>query len=237
MMSSSRLSRWRERGEDSAIRRSGEQEVHRPYARLADPREPSTRPLAAEPVAPASTPAPGALATIAKTPAPPRRRPAAHGREPADRRTDTEDIYRSGPASTPRRRRPSPGLDPAAGLAAAGRRGHGLFPGQEPRDDDQPGQRSPVDHVRPPGAVDHLRDRVPTERVPLVVRQLPIAHHRAVLVLPLRLPQEHAYDSTPSPRLMSSDTPRIVCLHNFLSRPTRHSPDQPRHGRSSTHVL
>ena len=96
-------------------------------------------------------------------------------RDPADRRADPEAF--PDPVQRPRRTQPAgvQHLDPIAGLTGdhRGGRGDGLLRGQEPRDRrHQPGQRRPVDLVGPPEAVDHLRDRVPAHRVPLVVRQL-----------------------------------------------------------------
>ncbi|HEX5345941.1 MAG TPA: hypothetical protein VFW64_02390 [Pseudonocardiaceae bacterium] len=158
---------------------------------------------------------------------------ATVGGDPADRRADTEafphPVQRPGRAQAPRVQH----LDPTG----PGRRGHGLFRAQEPRDQrHQPGQRRPVDLVGPPETVDHLRDRVTADRVALVVRQLQIAHHRAVPVGPPGLPREHAYNSTSSPQLMSSDTPKIVCLQEFKLWNTPHRPDQAEHSRPGTHV-
>ena len=110
----------------------------------------------------------------------------------ADRRTDPEAF--PDPVQRPRRAQ-APRVQHLDLSARRGCCGHGLPRGQEPRDrGHQPGQRSPVDLVGPPEAVDHLRDRVPADRVPLVVRQLQVAHHRAVRVGPPCLPQEHAYN-------------------------------------------
>jgi hypothetical protein len=90
----------------------------------------------------------------------------------------------------------------------AGHGGHGLLRVQESGDRaHQPGQPVAVHPIRPPEVVDHLRDRVPADRVSLVVRQLQIRHHRAVPVGPPRLPQEHAYNSTTSEQLTPGDTP------------------------------
>jgi hypothetical protein len=100
--------------------------------------------------------------------------------DPPDRGTDPEAF--PDPVQRPRRAQP-PRVQDLDLPAAGGRCGHGLFPGEEPRDRrHQPGQRGPVDLVGPPEAVDHFRDRIPADRVPLVVRQLQVAHHRAVSV-------------------------------------------------------
>ena len=49
-----------------------------------------------------------------------------------------------------------------------------------------------------PEAVDHLGDRAAGARVPLVVRQLQVRHHGAVLIDPPGLPKVHAYTIRPS---------------------------------------
>jgi hypothetical protein len=111
----------------------------------------------------------------------------APGRGLADRRPDAQPP-------------PQPVQDPRPAEAArvhhlhraAPGGGRGLLRGEEPRDRrHQPGQALPVDLVGPPEVVDHLGDRVPGLREPLVVRQLQVAHHRAVLVRPPTLPQVH----------------------------------------------
>ena len=122
----------------------------------------------------------------------------ATGRGLADRRADPEPlphpVQRPGPAQP-------------AGLQNlhlhAGSCGDGLLRREEPRDRaDQPGERHPVHLLGPTEAVDHLRDRVAGIGVPLVMRQLQIAHHRTVPVRSPALPQIHANRSphTRSPR-------------------------------------
>src|ERR1035437_4260313 len=56
-----------------------------------------------------------------------------------------------------------------------------------------PSATAPPPGVGPPEAVDHLRYRGPPARVPLVVGELQVGHHRPVPVRPPRLPQIHAY--------------------------------------------
>src|ERR1035437_269130 len=73
-------------------------------------------------------------------------------------------------------------------------RGRGLLRGQEPGDrGHQPGQSVAVHGVRTPEVVDHLRYRGPRVRVPLVVCELQVGHHRPVPVRPPRFSQVHAY--------------------------------------------
>src|SRR5665647_1480697 len=50
-----------------------------------------------------------------------------------------------------------------------------------------------VNCVRPAEVVDHLRHRGPRVRMPLVVRELQVGHHRPVPVRPPRFSQVHAY--------------------------------------------
>jgi len=117
---------------------------------------------------------------------------APAGRDPTDRRAD--------PKSFPDPvQRPSPTQVAGVQHLDVGARGgaHRLLRGQEPRDRrHQPRQGLPVDLLSPTKVVDHLRDRVPGPRVPLVVRQLKVGNHRPVPVRPPRLPQIHAHHST-----------------------------------------
>ena len=63
----------------------------------------------------------------------------------------------------------------------------------------QPGQRVPVELVRPAEAVQHPRHRVARHRVPLVVGELDVADHRPVPVAPRDRPQVDACRSTSRP--------------------------------------
>ncbi len=70
-------------------------------------------------------------------------------------------------------------------------------------DVDQAGQCRPVYQLRTTERVDDLRDRLPGRRMPLVVRQLQVAHHRAISVGPPRLPastREHHHTLAPPVR-------------------------------------
>ena len=116
---------------------------------------------------------------------------APPGGDSADRRADPEAF--PDPVQRPRRTQPAgvQHLDPAAALAGGRRRRRGTAcSGVRNREIDDTSRASAARStcVGPPEAVDHLRDRVPADRVPLVVRQLQIAHHRAVPVGPPRLP-------------------------------------------------
>ena len=92
---------------------------------------------------------------------------------------------------------------------------------EEPRDRrDQRGQRVAVHGLGATEAVDQLRRGPPGDGMAFAVRQLQIRHRRPVAVAPLRLPQLHTYTNTTYPLIRSSDTPEIVCLHNFVVRPT-----------------
>jgi hypothetical protein len=120
-------------------------------------------------------------------------------RDPPDRRPDPqtfpEPVQHPGPTHTARvndLHLDSPG------------RGHGLLRGQEPGDrGHQPGQGVSIHVLRPTKAVDHLRHRATGLRVPFVVCELQVGHHRTVPVGPPRLPQVHAYtkscDCAPCP--------------------------------------
>src|SRR5271166_571877 len=87
---------------------------------------------------------------------------------------------------------------------------------EEPRDrGDQPGQRVAVHGLRAAEVVDHLRRGHPGDRVAFAVRQLQIRHRRPVAVASLRLPQVHPYTVSTYSLVKSSDTPDLVCLHEF----------------------
>ena len=102
-------------------------------------------------------------------------------------------------------------------LDLAGVRGRDrLLRVEEPRDrGDQPGQRVAVHGLGAAEVVDHLRRGHPGDRVAFAVRQLQIRHRRPVAVAPLRLPQVHPYTVSTYPLVRSSDTPELVCLHEF----------------------
>ena len=102
-------------------------------------------------------------------------------------------------------------------LDLAGVRGRDrLLRVEEPRDrGDQPGQRVAVHGLGAAEVVDHLRRGHPGDRVAFAVRQLQIRHRRPVAVAPLRLPQVHPYTVSTYPLVKSSDTPEVVCLHEF----------------------
>ena len=87
---------------------------------------------------------------------------------------------------------------------------------EEPRDrGDQPGQRVAVHGIGAAEVVDHLRRGHPGDRVAFAVRQLQIRHRRPVAVASLRLPQVHPYTVSTYSLVKSSDTPELVCLHEF----------------------
>ena len=142
---------------------------------------------------------------------------APPGGDPADRRADPEPfpdpVQRPRPAEAPRVQH----LDLTAACAAVDRLLR--VRNREIEDTSRASASRSTLSARPKLWIT-FADRVPADRVPLVVRQLQIAHHRAVPVAPPRLPQEHAYTVTTSPQLMSSDTPQVVCLHVFVVRAT-----------------
>ena len=85
----------------------------------------------------------------------------------------------------------------------------------------QPAQRGPVHRLGPAEVVDHLRGRHPGVRMPLVVRQLQVPHHRPVPVRAPRLPQVHAHQSSRKSCCCRATRPKS-CAYR-LSRPaTRH---------------
>lgn len=87
---------------------------------------------------------------------------------------------------------------------------------EEPRDrGDQPGQRVAVHGLGAAEVVDHLRRGHPGDRVAFAVRQLQIRYRRPIAVASLRLPQVHPYTISTYPLMKSSDTPDLVCLHEF----------------------
>jgi len=132
----------------------------------------------------------------------------APGRDPPDRRADLQPVPQL--AQHPRRAHPA-GVDHLHLAGCRGRRRGGRV--QEPGDGrHQPGQRRPVHLVRPAEAVDHLGDRAAGARVPLVVRQLQVRHHRAVLIDPPGLPKVHAYTIRPS-SLLGRPTRRKACAY------------------------
>ena len=109
----------------------------------------------------------------------------------------------------------------------AGRGRHRVGRVQEPGErGHQPGQPRPVHRLRAAEVVDHRRRRHPGLRVPGVMRQLQVTHHRTVPVRAPRLPQVHAHQSSRSSALLSSDTPKVVCLHEFT--PLNPPPQQTR---------
>ncbi len=121
---------------------------------------------------------------------------AAAGRDPADRRPDPEPLPQ--PVQRPRTAERTGVQDLHLGAFSRSRR---LLRGEEPRDRrDQPREGSPVDQLRAAEIVDHLRDRATGLRVPLVVRQLQVAHHRPVTIRATGLPQVHAHNPSGSAR-------------------------------------
>ena len=206
----------RDRGEDLTgdLLQRLEQEVHPAVGRVvgepaAAPRSrPARRPSRSRP---ASSPGSRARwATSAKitrsTASPSSRRPAATRRiaAPIPSRSQTRSSVHAPPSRRESRTSTSP----------PGRRGRGLLRGQEPRDrGHQPLQRVLVDLLGAAEVVDHLRRRRAGLRMPLVVRQLQVGHHRAVPVGAPGLPQVHTY--TP-PR-----HPRTVERHATSRVPTR----------------
>ena len=184
-MSRSRLSRWATEEKISAgdLVQGVEQEVHRPVGLIVgELDEPLDRDPLGDPVwsRPASSPAPTPAARPVRTaPARPPRRPGGARPRPGGAPRRSRAVPTSGPTSTPRPAAESRAPRPPPPAVAGG--GDGLLRGEEPRDRrHQPGQRGPVDLVGPPEVVDHFRDRVAADRMPLVVRQLQVAHHRAV---------------------------------------------------------
>ena len=147
---------------------------------------------------------------------------ASPGGDPANRGADPEafpDLVQ-GPRGAEAARVQRLHLAPELGGTGRGDR---LLRGQEPGDrGHQPSQPGAVHLVGPPEVVDHLRHRVAADRVPLVVRQLQIRHHRAIPVGPPRLPQEHAYNIAESPQLTPRDPPKLVCLQRFRLWNLRH---------------
>ena len=116
---------------------------------------------------------------------------------------------RSSTHAPPIRRESSTSTSPAAAAAAAcsGSRNR-LIEATSRR------QCLPVHQVRPAEVVDHLGDRAAGPRVPLVVRQLQVRHHGAVLVPPPRLSQVHAYKSS-HPASPTQATRRNSCAYGF----------------------
>ena len=139
---------------------------------------------------------------------------ASPGRDPAQRGADAEPLPQ--PVQHPRPTEASR----VQHLDLAGLRGRDrLLRVEEPRDrGHQPGQRVAVHGLGAAEAVDHLRRGHPGDRMAFAVRQLQIRHRRTVAVAPLRLPQVHAYTTSTYPLLKSSDTPQLVCLHEFAVR-------------------
>ena len=133
------------------------------------------------------------------------------GGDPVQRRADPEPLPE--PVQQPRPAEAARVQD----LDLAGVRGRDrLLRVQEPRDrGDQPGQRVAVHGLGAAEVVDHPRRGHPGDRVAFAVRQLQIRHRRPVAVAPLRLPQVHPYTVSTYPLVKSSDTPELVCLHEF----------------------
>jgi Transposase IS116/IS110/IS902 family len=75
----------------------------------------------------------------------------------------------------------------------------------------------------------HLRRGHPRERVAFTVRQMQIRHRRPVAAAPLRLPQIHPYTPSTYPLVKSSDTPELVCLHEFMVSATPQASYQHNH--------
>lgn len=223
-MSRSRLSRC-DRGEDLAgdVLQRVEQEVHRPIRPVvgergqALDRDPLSDPLRAGELA----------ARLQRTLRDQRNHDpldrcavqAPTGRGFADRRADPELLPDAVQRPRPTQATGVDDLD----VTAAGR-SRGLLGGEEPRDRaHQPGQRGPVDLLRPPEVVDHLRHRAAGLRMPLVVRELQVRHHRAVPVAPSRLPQVHTYTS-PHERLPRSATRPKSCAYKNPDCRTTNTP-------------
>ena len=140
--------------------------------------------------------------------------------------TPSRSQSRSSSHAPPKRRESTISISPAcaAAIACCGSRnradrGH------------QPGQRVAVHGVGAAEVVDHPRRGHPGDRVAFAVRQLQIRHRRPVPVAPLRLPQVHPYTISTYSLVKSSDTPEIVCLHEFADSMTLQASYQ--HNRSA----
>ena len=120
-------------------------------------------------------------------------------------------VQHPGPAQRPGLDEAQPGQPTGLILDLAASRGLAEQPGERT---DQPLHRGPVQLLGPAEVVQHLHPRALGGRIPLVVRQLQVPHHGAVLVPPRRRPHEHVTRRYPgNTRLSEPNTPSRVTRH------------------------